>query len=508
MRLGTVIADEHIPNTSEFAFVFDKGAKVRKGQYVQAESEDGLVFGYVADVYRGNRYFERAESVSEYERESKIADHFPVKDWEYIIGQVKILGSAEINGSELRQKRTSIPPFPGAEVHSANEDFLRQFVGFADNGLLLGKLQNHEVEARLDMTRLLQKHLAILAMSGAGKSHLASVLIEEILDRKKEDGRIAVVVVDIHGEYYGFKEDPAYRSKTKVVSGKDIKISFRRLTPAIVREFFPDIGQSNAQYSTLSGVLKEMQREMKNEHREYSIKDLIAKIEASKSATENVKIPLLRALHELGSYRIISGTENPKFAKDIKPGELLILDLSDLDDYKKKQILVSYTAKRLFKLRKEGRIPPLLFLVEEAHNFAPERIDKYSGIAKRDVEKIAREGRKFGVSLCLISQRPVNLSTTALSQCNTHIILRVTNPNDLDHIKKSSEGIDERMSRSITALQTGEAIVVGSAVNAPIFIDIRERKSKKKEKGKPLHEQALEFENNQKQKEEDVEAFL
>ena len=506
MQLGTVIADERSPNTSEFAFVFDKGAKVRKGQYVQAESEDGLVFGYVADVYRGNRYFERAESVSEYERESNITDHFPVKDWEYIIGQVKVLGSAEINGDKLVQKRTSIPPFPGAKVYSAKEDFLREFVGFVENGLLLGKLQNHDVDARFDMTRLLQKHLAILAMSGAGKSHLASVLIEELLDRKKEDGRIAVVVVDIHGEYYGFKEDPAYRSKTKIVSGKDIKISFRRLSPQILKEFFPDM--SSPQFSILSDVLREMQREMKNEHREYSIRDLISRVEASKSAGENVKNPILRLLHELASYRIISEAENPKFAKDIKPGELLILDLSDLDDYKKKQVLVSYTAKRLFKLRKEERIPPLLFLVEEAHNFAPEKIDKRAGIAKREIEKIAREGRKFGVSLCLISQRPVNLSTTALSQCNTHIILRVTNPNDLDHIKKSSEGIDERMSRSITALQTGEAIVVGSAVNTPIFIDIRERKSKKKERGKPLHEQALEFENNRKKKEEDVEAFL
>jgi len=506
MQLGTVIADEHTPNTSEFAFVFDKGSKVRKGQYVQAESEDGLVFGYIADVYRGNRYFERAESVSEYERESKIADQFPVKEWEYIIGKVKILGSAEINGSQLRQKRTSIPPFPGAKVYSADENFLKQFVGFTENGLLLGKLQNHEVEARFDMTRLLQRHLAILAMSGAGKSHLASVLIEEILDRKKEDGRIAVVVVDIHGEYYGFKEDPVYRGKTKVVNGKDIRISFRRLTSQIVKEFFPDM--SHVQFSILSNIIKEMRDEMKKEHKEYSLKDLIARVEESESASENVKVPLLRALRELSNYRIVSTAENPRFTKDIKPGELLVLDLSDLDDYKKKQILVSYTAKRLFKLRKDGRIPPLLFIVEEAHNFAPEKVEKHSAVAKHDIEKIAREGRKFGVALCLISQRPVNLSTTALSQCNTHIILRVTNPNDLKHIGESSEGIDERMLRSITTLQTGEGIVVGSAVNAPIFIDIRERKSKKKEKGKPLHEQALEFESIQKQKEEDVEAFL
>ena len=73
--------------------------------------------------------------------------------------------------------------------------------------------------------------------------------------------------------------------------------------------------------------------------------------------------------------------------------------------------------------------------------------------------------------MCLISQRPVNLSTTALSQCNTHIILRVTNPNDLDHIQMSSEGIDARVAKSITSLKVGEAILVGEAVNSPVFVE-------------------------------------
>ena len=124
------------------------------------------------------------------------------------------------------------------------------------------------------------------------------------------------------------------------------------------------------------------------------------------------------------------------------------------------------------------------------------------------IETIAREGRKFGASLCLISQRPVNLSTTALSQCNTHIILRVTNPNDLDHIQMSSEGIDARVAKSITGLKVGEAIIVGEAVNYPVFVNIRDRKSLKREKGAPLNQQAIEFERQKDRKEEQVEAFL
>ena len=216
-----------------------------------------------------------------------------------------------------------------------------------------------------------------------------------------------------------------------------------------------------------------------------------------------------RALGSLRSSKFITKkTENPKLVSDVKPGHLLILDFSTIDDLRKKQILVSYFARKLFKLRKKGKICPFVLIVEEAHNFAREKAEASEAISRSVIETIAREGRKFGASLCLISQRPVNLSTTALSQCNTHIILRVTNPNDLDHIQMSSEGIDSRIAKSITGLKVGEAIIVGEAVNYPTFVRIRKRKSEKREKGRPLHEQAVEFENEKKEKEDGVEAFL
>ncbi len=98
-------------------------------------------------------------------------------------------------------------------------------------------------------------------------------------------------------------------------------------------------------------------------------------------------------------------------------------------------------------------------------------------ISRPIIETIAREGRKFFTSLVLISQRPVKMSTTALSQCNTHIIMKVLNPYDLDFIGRSSEGIDRSTLSAITALGVGEAVIVGNAVNHPIFIKIRQRKT-------------------------------
>lgn len=508
--IGTIITTEESPSTSEFSFVFDPLEKnVKKGQYVQTESEPGIIFGYISEIFRSNRYFERAESVAEYERISSMKENFPTTSWEYIIAQVKILGVFK----EKNFSRASIPPIPGAKVYSADENLLESFLGLKENGLLLGNIQHHKTEARVDLTRLVQKHLAILAMSGAGKSHLSTVLIEELLDRKKEDGRIAVIVIDIHGEYLGFS-DSSYANRTKVIEVGNPKHGFaiplRKINPEMFEEWLPIL--SYPQKALLRNVLIDMRSSYKEDRKARGFKDLLEAIETRQGEgkrTNESAIALRRSLAEIQRMKIISkNKENPKLTEMVKPGNLLILDFSDVDNLRKKQVIVSFLARKLFQLRKKGKIPPFLLIVEEAHNFARENAEAYEAVSRPVIETIAREGRKFGAALCLITQRPVNLSTTALSQCNTHIILRVTNPNDLDHIQKSSEGIDARIVKTITSLRVGEAIIVGEATNAPIFVDVRNIKIKKREKGRPLAEIAAEYEKLQEKKEEDVEAFL
>jgi len=500
-NLGTIVALEGSPSTSEFSFVINKEAEVKKGQYVQVQNRKELVFGYVAEIVRANRYFEHAESVAEFEKVGRLAESFPSDGWEYVLAQVKILG----NHHDGRFIRTFSPPCPGAEVFNADGEVLKKFLGFDDHGLHMGAIQHHDVPARLSMTRLLQKHMAVLAMSGAGKSHLASVLLEELLERKKEHGRIAVVVVDIHGEYAGFAHDDKYGQLTKVVDGTDMMIPLRKIPPEAMEEWLPNL--SGPQRELLRHCMHELRKAKKKDG--YTTKELLSVIDSSSVAKDDTKKTLTRALNELRRYRFLStNRETPRLLTDVQPGRLLILDFSGIDSLRKKQILVALTARRLFNLRKKGRIPPFLLLIEEAHNFAREKAEAHEAISRSVIETIAREGRKFGASLCLISQRPVNLSTTALSQCNTHIILRVTNPNDLDHIQMSSEGIDARVAKSITGLKVGEAIIIGEAVNYPVFVSIRDRKSIKREKGAPLHEQAVEYENAKERKEEQVEAFL
>jgi len=499
IEVGTIICTEDSPTTTKFAFVVSNNS-LRKGHFVQVARENGMLLGNVLDIVRANRYFERAESVAEYERTNSMS-HFPTFEWEYVIAEVRILG--EYNKELI--ERTAFPPAPGDKVFIADDELIKKFLGFREDGLELGNIAYHGVKPKLSLTKLFQKHLAILAMSGAGKSHLAGVLIEEILERKEEMGNVGVVIIDVHGEYVGFKATH-YKERINIVEGKKIRIALRKMSPQSLSEILPNI--SSVAQRDLTVVLEELKNEMKEKGELYGLEELIKKAEASEAVKQNIKGTLLSWLHDLARMRIISKGDHPHLSELVKVGTVTVIDLSDLDDQRRKELIVAHISRKLFAMRKKEKIPPFVLIIEEAHNFAKEKAPKEMAIAKRVIEKIAREGRKFGASLCLISQRPVQLSTTALSQCNTHIILRVTNPYDIDHIGKSCEGIDGHMLKMITSLRVGEALIVGEAVTQPIFIKVRERKTKIPTKSVSLEEMSKRWLQMQKTKEDDVEAFI
>ena len=135
-------------------------------------------------------------------------------------------------------------------------------------------------------------------------------------------------------------------------------------------------------------------------------------------------------------------------------------------------MIVEYLASRLFYMRKKNKVPPFLMIVEEAHQFCPEQS---KSISKSIIETIAREGRKFMACLNLVSQRPKKLSTTALSQCNSKLILKISNPYDLKHLMESDEALTKSYGEMISSLAVGELLIVGNAVNYPVFIEVRQR---------------------------------
>lgn len=511
-EIGTVVSSLEGPSPAEFDFVVkDNGAKVRQGQFVELETDEGRLVGRIENVYKANRYFERAESVREYEKSKDMSSIFPVGRWEFTMASVKPLGVC--HESSRGTIKASFPPSPGSKVYLAEGELLTKFLGIDKTGIHLGSIDHHDVEVKLNLTKLLQKHVAILAMSGAGKSYLTSVLLEELLDRKKDQGRVGIVLLDVHGEYSGFAEPPKagsngadYSTKTTLINGANFRIGLSNLSGEEIAAYLHGI--SPIQKRELTNVIDRFKRKMKKGEGTYTIPDIIKEVEADEKMTQKTKDSLNGWLYDLQKTNIFSDTDYPAISSLVKPGHLSIVDLSGVLSNKKKQIVASYLAKELFELRRIGRISPFFFVIEEAHQFVPEGVKSERALAKSIIETIAREGRKFHASLCLISQRPKRLSTTILSQCNTQIILRVTNPYDLDHIKQSSEGITESALGSISTLPVGQGLIVGEAVNYPIFVKIRQRKSAESTKGTDLESAAKKFEGGKDKKEKDAESFI
>ncbi len=492
-NIGTVIVTEQSPTPTLFHFVVtinEKEIKLKKGMYVGIQVEEGIVIGLIEDIYKTNRYFSSPSAVKAYETSGKtLASIFPADAWEYVISKVRPLGIQ----TKIGVQRLLHPVSPGETVFAVDTNILENFLGLDNkNGLNIGKLENHNLNVSLNLTRLLQKHLAILAISGAGKSYTVSVLLEELLSRPKEKGRIAMILFDVHGEYAALAKDDSFgEDSVEAIHASYISFATHRVNTRLFANFQPDI--SPVQLRELYRILGNLYTEKIKGGISYTIKDIIAAIDADNKMSQRTKDSLSGWLFELEQTKLFGEIENPNLEKKLRPGKLLIIDMSDITSLKQKQMIVSYMLSRLFDMRKNNSIPPTTVILEEAHQFAPE--SKLTlAISRPIISTIAREGRKFFISLVLISQRPVNLSTTTLSQCNTQIIMRILNPYDLEFIGRTSEGIDRATLDSITTLGVGEAIIVGNAVNHPIFVKIRKRKTKAL-KTKTLEEIAKQFDN-------------
>ena len=151
--------------------------------------------------------------------------------------------------------------------------------------------------------------------------------------------------------------------------------------------------------------------------------------------------------------------------------QLVNFILEDIDDRLAKSIVKIYS-RMLFRFEKgmktRGAMPFLLIL-EEAHRYVQKDIDNEI-MGYNIFERIAKEGRKFGLILCLISQRPTELSETVLSQCSNFIIFKLNHPTDLEYIKKMVPNISADVIEKQKSLQSGTCVAFGRITKIPIIV--------------------------------------
>jgi len=171
----------------------------------------------------------------------------------------------------------------------------------------------------------------------------------------------------------------------------------------------------------------------------------------------------------------IWGFEDVPLDALLRPMSLSAIDLAGVDR-KIADFVVTKVASDIWKQATRDGLPRPVFLVlEEAHNFVPAGGDE--GRASWWLKRIASEGRKFGLFLVLITQRPYRVHQDTLSQCGSQIIMRLTNPEDQNAIRRASESISEGLLADLPGLNVGEAVILGNLVRVPVMVRIRERES-------------------------------
>lgn len=154
---------------------------------------------------------------------------------------------------------------------------------------------------------------------------------------------------------------------------------------------------------------------------------------------------------------------------EIKKNQVIIIDLNSAND-ETVEIISCVISRLIFeKLRqaKDRNQFPVNLVLEEAHRYISTESGKVFGDANRIFERIAKEGRKYGMFLLVSSQRPSELSRTVLSQCSNFIVHRIQNPEDLSHIRQITPHISETILKRLPSIPTQHALIFGHAVNLP-----------------------------------------
>ena len=159
----------------------------------------------------------------------------------------------------------------------------------------------------------------------------------------------------------------------------------------------------------------------------------------------------------------------------LRPMTLTTVDLAGVDRRIADFVVTKIVSDLWKQATRDGLDRPVFLVLEEAHNFVPAGPD--DGRAGFWLRRIAAEGRKFGIFLVLVTQRPNRVHQDTLSQCGSQIIMRLTNPEDQSAIRRASESMSEGLLADLPGLNQGEAVVLGPLVRVPVMVRVRARRS-------------------------------
>lgn len=423
---------------------------------------------------------------------------------------VDLLG--EISGGERPKFQRGVTNYPtiGDTVDLVTAEDLRTvYAPSGSDQINVGTLQqDRSVIAYVDVEEMLSKHFAVLGSTGVGKSTSVSLLLNEIL---KARPNLRVFLLDVHNEY-----GRCFGDRSLVLNPRNLKLPFWLFNfEEIVDVLFggrPGVPEELDVLSEIIPMAKGIYTQYQNSDRiglkrmepksggytvdtpvPYRLSDLISLIDERMGKLENRSSRII--YHKLIS-RIETVRNDPRYtfmfdnanvggdtmAEVIShlfrlPANGRPMTIMQLAGFPAEVVdsVVSVLCRMAFDfgLWSDG-VSPLLFVCEEAHRYAAADRNIGFGPTRKAVSRIAKEGRKYGVFLGLVTQRPAELDATIISQCNTLFAMRLANDRDQALLRSAVSDAAANLLSFVPSLGTREVLAFGEGVALPTRLRFKE----------------------------------
>lgn len=428
---------------------------------------------------------------------------------------INLIPLGEITTGGVFQNGIKHYPVTGAEVHTITRDEMESiFVKFRAQGYAVGVSSADEsIDVCLDPAALFGRHMAILGQSGAGKSWTVANLLQRAVKRMP---KAHIILLDLHGEYSWEDEDGVRQCSfdektTRYIDARDLEIPYWLMTFSELVDLLVDRSDESA--SSQIAFLRDCVQDLRNKSNKdlgighisidspvyFSLKELYGYFETANKTTSNFgkdKGPmaglfdqfLMRLQSRMNDmrydfllnprHRVSSDTLTGLLRDFVGLGEpkaqLTIIDMSSVP-FDVRPVVTAQIGRLAFEFNywnPNYKEFPLLLVCEEAHAYIPREGNvQYRGTL-RTMQRIAKEGRKYGVGMAVVTQRPHDLSETVLAQCSTFVCLRLTNPDDQEYVRDLVPEAERDLIDILSSLGQGEAMIMGLAVPLPTRVQL------------------------------------
>lgn len=473
------------------------------GTFISVSIPNGSLLSIVADIQMKEGKITASEN-----KEAAENQMFPLNSPSRYISVIPI---GTIDSSGNFERGADVLPTVNSDAFAVLPDTINKvYESFAEGVFSIGNLSLlPSQEAKINLDSFLSRHAAILGQTGGGKSWTVASILQEISKCPKS----TVVLLDLHGEYKN-----AFNKDVDYIDVSELEFPYWLMNSEEIIELMVDRAENAAPNQIAK--FKELLQAAKESHAEnlslgipkitidtpvyFDFQGLINEFRrldtemVTGSSGRPVKGPLngqfTRLLMRIDSrlndkrYDLIF---NPKqyntsasmevlfkklLGEDENPQKIVAFDLSSIP-FDVRNSVISLMLRCLFDFsywyrKVNGVSYPVSVFCDEAHIYLNDK-DPSTTSSRLSAERISKEGRKYGISLTVISQRPREVSSTILSQCNSFLCLRISNPDDQSYVKSLLPDSMRGIVSMFSSLRRGESILLGDSVIMPTRIKIR-----------------------------------